>query len=254
MIMMKTAVEINGVSYKIDLNAPFADLSMAVTDVARAWYIDAPKFSPVILGDWKGSVELGGNMNFFSIDFNPHAHCTHTETAGHISETRHSINQHFKSPFTLALVLYPKVTHGKVSLERFMKAWLEAKAHGGTDGIKSLIIKTDCGNTNLHRNYSHTNWPYLDPEIGTFIRNEGLDHILIDQPSVDQEEDGGELACHKSFWGPHPESSLHRTITELAHIPDHVQPGNYLLHLQVAPIENDAAPSRPLLYKLSKDQ
>lgn len=252
--MMKTTVEINGVSYEIDLNAPYADLSMAVTDIARAWYIDAPKFTPVILGDWKGSVELGGNMNFFSIDFNPHAHCTHTETAGHISHKRHSINQHFKAPYTLALVLYPKVTNGRVSLKRFMKAWLEAKEYGGTDGIKSVIIKTDCGNANLQRNYSQTNWPYLDAEIGTFIRNEGIDHILIDQPSVDQEEDGGALACHKSFWGPSPESTLHRTITELAHIPDHVQPGNYLLHLQVAPIENDAAPSRPLLYKFSKVQ
>ena len=108
---MKTTVKINGVSYEIDLNAPYADLSMAVTDIARAWYIDAPKFTPVILGDWKGSVELGGNMNFFSIDFNPHAHCTHTETVGHISETRHSINQHFKAPYTLALVLYPEVTN-----------------------------------------------------------------------------------------------------------------------------------------------
>jgi kynurenine formamidase len=252
--MMKTTVEINGVSYEIDLNAPYADLSMAVTDIARAWYIDAPKFTPVILGDWKGSVELGGNMNFFSIDFNPHAHCTHTETAGHISQTRHSINQHFKAPYTLALVLYPEVTNGRVSLERFMKAWLEAKEFGGTDGIKSVIIKTDCGNGNLQRNYSQTNWPYLDAEIGTFIRNEDIDHVLIDQPSVDQEEDGGALACHRSFWGPSPESTLHRTITELVHIPDHVQPGNYLLHLQVAPIENDAAPSRPLLYKFSKVQ
>ena len=252
--MMKTTVEINGVSYEIDLNAPYADLSMAVTDIARAWYIDAPKFTPVILGDWKGSVELGGNMNFFSIDFNPHAHCTHTETAGHISQTRHSINQHFKAPYTLALVLYPEVTNGRVSLERFMKAWLEAKEFGGTGGIKSVIIKTDCGNGNLQRNYSQTNWPYLDAEIGTFIRNEGIDHVLIDQPSVDQEEDGGALACHRSFWGPSPESTLHRTITELVHIPDHVQPGNYLLHLQVAPIENDAAPSRPLLYKFSKVQ
>lgn len=252
--MMKTTVEINGVSYEIDLDAPYADLSMAVTGIPRAWYIDAPKFTPVILGDWKGSVKLGGNMNFFSIDFNPHAHCTHTETAGHISETRHSINQHFKAPFTLALVLYPEVTNGRVSFERFMKAWLEAKEYGGTDGIKSVIIKTDCGNANLQRNYSQTNWPYLDAEIGTFIRNEGIDHILIDQPSVDQEEDGGALACHRSFWGPLPESTLHRTITELAHIPDHVQMGNYLLHLQIAPIENDAAPSRPLLYKLSKVQ
>ncbi|MAZ97036.1 MAG: metal-dependent hydrolase [Flavobacteriales bacterium] len=249
--MMKTTVEFNGISYEIDLNKPYADLSMAVTETARAWYIDAPKFSPVILGDWKGSIELGGNMNFFSIDFNPHAHCTHTETAGHISKTRHSINQYFKEPFTLALVLYPEVTNGKVSLDRFMKAWLEAKEYGGTNGIQSVILKTDCGDANLQRNYSHSNWPYLDAEIGNFLRNEGIDHIIIDQPSVDQEEDGGALACHRTFWGATPESSLNRTITELAHIPDYVQPGNYLLNLQVAPIENDAAPSRPLLYNLS---
>tara|TARA_B100000497_G_scaffold126626_1_gene165987 strand:- start:240 stop:995 length:756 start_codon:yes stop_codon:yes gene_type:complete len=248
---MKTTVEFNGISYEIDLNKPYADLSMAVTETARAWYIDAPKFSPVILGDWKGSIELGGNMNFFSIDFNPHAHCTHTETAGHISKTRHSINQYFKEPFTLALVLYPEVTNGKVSLDRFMKAWLEAKEYGGTNGIQSVILKTDCGDANLQRNYSHSNWPYLDAEIGNFLRNEGIDHIIIDQPSVDQEEDGGALACHRTFWGATPESSLNRTITELAHIPDYVQPGNYLLNLQVAPIENDAAPSRPLLYNLS---
>ena len=44
---MKTTVKINGVSYEIDLNAPYADLSMAVTDIARAWYIDAPKFTPL---------------------------------------------------------------------------------------------------------------------------------------------------------------------------------------------------------------
>ncbi len=249
--MMKTTVEFNGISYEIDLNKPYADLSMAVTETARAWYIDAPKFSPVILGDWKGSIELGGNMNFFSIDFNPHAHCTHTETAGHISKTRHSINQYFKEPFTLALVLYPEVTNGKVSLDRFMKAWLEAKEYGGTNGIHLVILKTDCGDANLQRNYSHSNWPYLDAEIGNFLRNEGIDHIIIDQPSVDQEEDGGALACHRTFWGATPESSLNRTITELAHIPDYVQPGNYLLNLQVAPIENDAAPSRPLLYNLS---
>ena len=67
---------------------------------------------------------------------------------------------------------------------------------------------------------------------------------------MDQEEDGGALACHRSFWGPTPLESLHRTITELAHIPIEVPDGVYLLNLQVAPLENDAAPSRPILYSL----
>lgn len=249
---MKIKVEVASKICTVDLNAPFADLSMAVSDVARAWYIDAPSFNPVILGDWKGSVELGGAVNFFSIDFNPHAHGTHTETAGHITKERHSVNKHFNQPFSLALVLYPLVEHGMVSMQNFAKAWQEAEEADGTKGVESIILKTDCGNANLTRNYSSSNWPFLDAEIGAFLRTKGINHLIIDQPSVDKEEDGGALACHRSFWGPTPEQSLHRTITELAHIPDHVSPGNYLLNLQVAPFDNDAAPSRPLLYELSR--
>lgn len=249
---MKINLHIGGADYAVDLSTPFADLSMPVSDVARAWYIDAPAFSPVVLGDWKGSVAMGGGVNFFSIDFNPHAHGTHTETAGHITEERHSIHQHFKSPFTIALVLYPLVENGKVSMANFEKAWREAEAEGGTTDVTTVILKTDCGDANRSRNYSNSDWPYLDAEIGAFLRSAGIDHLIIDQPSVDQEEDGGALACHRSFWGEQPENSLHRTITELAHIPDHVVPGNYLLNLQVAPIDNDAAPSRPLLYSLEQ--
>lgn len=248
---MKINVEVALKSYTVDLNNPYADLSMAVSDVARAWYIDAPSFNPVILGDWKGSVEMGGAVNFFSINFNPHAHGTHTETAGHITKERHSVNVHFNQPFSLALVLYPLVENGMVTMESFASAWEEAEAAGGTEGVESVILKTDCGNANLTRNYSSSNWPYLDAKIGAFLRARGINHLIVDQPSVDKEEDGGALACHKSFWGPTPEQSLHRTITELAYIPDHVSPGNYLLNLQVAPIDNDAAPSRPLLYELS---
>ena len=92
----------------IDFSEPVADLSLAVSDVARAWYIDAPKFSPVVLGDWKGSVAQGGSVNFFNVEFNPHAHGTHTETAGHITKKRHSINKHFRDFMTKSLVLTHK--------------------------------------------------------------------------------------------------------------------------------------------------
>lgn len=51
----------------IDFSKPIADLSLAVSDVARAWYIDAPQFSPVVLGEWTGSVAQGGrNVEFFN--------------------------------------------------------------------------------------------------------------------------------------------------------------------------------------------
>jgi hypothetical protein len=38
------------------------------------------------------------------------------------------------------------------------------------------------------------------------------------------------------------------TITELIHIPPSVADGAYALNLQVAAIDNDAAPCRPIIY------
>ncbi len=223
-----------------------ADLSMPVADVPRAWYIDAPTFEPVRLGDWTGSVAAGNSVNFFNVGFNPHAHGTHTETAGHILLERHSVHKHFKDYFSKALLLTVLPKDGVVQLTDFLHAWKASD----TQNIRSVIIRTELEATQAPtRNYSNTDWPFLEAEIGAFLREQGVDHLLIDQPSVDQEEDGGALACHHAFWGPQPETSLYRTISELLHIPSSVEDGVYLLNLQVAPLENDAAPSRPLLYR-----
>lgn len=244
---MIVKIEINNSSFSADLSQPLADLSLPVGDTARAWYIDAPTFTPVVLGDWIGSVSDGGSVNFFNIGFNPHAHGTHTETAGHITQERHSINVHFNAPMTVAAVLHLIPENGLVTFETFKKHW----DHLGLDlsKPKSVVIKSDFSSEE-NKNYSGTDWPFLSDEIGAFLRSKGVDHLLIDQPSVDKEEDGGALACHHSFWGPNPEQSLHRTITELIRVPDFISEGLYLLNLQVAPLDNDASPSRPLLYEL----
>lgn len=235
----------------IDFSKPIADLSLAVSDVARAWYIDAPKFSPVVLGDWKGSVAQGGSVNFFNVEFNPHAHGTHTETAGHITKKRHSINKHFRDFMTKSLVLTLPVKDGRVHVADFHAVWKKAEEKGWVFAARSIVLRTNTAENPTEKLFSGTNWPFLEAEIGLFLREEGIDHLIIDQPSVDKEEDGGALACHHAFWGPNPEESLHRTITELAYVPPTVADGPYALLLQVAPIENDAAPSRPLLYTLA---
>ena len=234
----------------VNFSKPIADLSLAVSDVARAWYIEAPSFSPVVLGDWTGSVAKGGSVNFFNVQFNPHAHGTHTETAGHITEKRHSINAHFRDFMTKSLVLTVLPKGGCIRFEDFQTVWTQAQEKGWTYAAKSIIFRTSHDEKSTTKAHSGTDWPFLEAAIGNFLREQGIDHLIIDQPSVDQEEDGGALACHHAFWGPQPETSLHRTITELAHIPQTVADGPYALLLQVAPIENDAAPSRPLLYSL----
>ena len=76
----------------------------------------------------------------------------------------------------------------------------------------------------------------------------GVKHLLLDLPSVDREEDGGALLGHKAFW-QYPENARNNcTITELIYVPDRILDGDYLLNLQIASLELDVSPSKPLLY------
>ena len=82
----------------------------------------------------------------------------------------------------------------------------------------------------------------------------GFTHLLCDLPSIDRIHDDGKLLNHRIFWNVEPErreitdqTRVTSTITELIYVPDDVPDGRYLLNLQIAPFEADAAPSRPVL-------
>ena len=70
---------------------------------------------------------------------------------------------------------------------------------------EALIIRTLPNGTNkLKQQYSNTNPPYLQQEAADFLRQKGVQHLLIDLPSIDKEVDGVcVLAAHHAFWG-HP--------------------------------------------------
>ncbi|MCB0755612.1 MAG: cyclase family protein, partial [Flavobacteriales bacterium] len=80
----------------------------------------------------------------------------------------------------------------------------------------------------------------------------GCKHLVLDIPSIDRESDEGKLLGHRAFWNYPVSTRKDCTVTELAYIPSSVADGLYLLNLQVAPFENDAAPSRPLIFPLTK--
>jgi hypothetical protein len=86
---------------------------------------------------------------------------------------------------------------------------------------------------------------------------QGVSSLFVEEPSVDREEDGGALEAHRIYWGmPAGETDVaqatrsHAVLTELAFFPDRCPDGWYLLNLQLAPLANDAVPSRPLLFPL----
>jgi kynurenine formamidase len=253
---MKTTFIYNNQTLVADLARPL-DISLPITSEGVnpvAWYLGQPTIEPVTMGNWVGKVGQGSSTNFNNIFFNPHAHGTHTECLGHITRDFYSVNRALKQFFFAAeLVSVQPETHGTdriISLGQ-----IEAALGGKTP--QALIIRTLPNDTaKRHKNYSHTNPPYLSEAAATFIREIGVDHLLVDLPSVDREEDEGRLVAHKAFWNVkdtnnlNPDARPHATITEMVYVSDMVADGPYLLNLQIASFDNDASPSKPVLFGL----
>ena len=119
------------------------------------------------------------------------------------------------------------------------------------DDVSAVIIRT-LPNTKekMHRQYSNTNPPYMLEESAVFLREKGIKHLLIDLPSVDKEKDNGKLLSHNAFWDTSGSIRFDATITELIYVQNKVKDGLYILNLQIAPFENDASPSKPILYNI----
>lgn len=235
---------------KVDFSKPI-DISITTTsskENVNAWYVNEPEIKPVKEGEWIASVKDGASVNFNNIYFNPHAHATHTESVGHITESFYSINKALKQFMFLAevITIAPEVQGEDMVLTKHQIKYL-------LNGKKpeALIIRT-MPNTKAKksRQHSHTNWPYVTKEAAEFIKHIGVMHLLIDLPSVDKEKDDGLLIAHKTFWGYPYNIRYDATITELIYVPNKVKDGSYLLNLQIASFKNDATPSKPILYHI----
>lgn len=119
-------------------------------------------------------------------------------------------------------------------------------------GVNAIVVRSSPNDTDKKRmNYTGTNPAYFDHELLSWF-NKRVDHLLIDLPSVDKEQDGGALKGHRAFWQTEKEPDYHKTITEMIFVDSGVEDGLYLLELQVLSLDSDASPSRPLLYPLRK--
>lgn len=253
---MKAIVQLNTTEYHIDFSKPI-DISIPLTNNEKnpiAWYLDKPVIEPVKMGDWVGKVSEGSSTNFNNIFFNPHGHGTHTECLGHITRDFYSVNQALKQFFfltQLVSILPEERDEDFIITKQLIEKALEGK------NPEAIIIRTLPNETvKKSKNYSNTNPPYLEEAAATYIRENGIKHLLIDLPSVDRESDEGKLLAHKAFWNVKDINTLNAdarhdaTITEMVYINDEIKDGDYLLNLQIASFENDASPSKPVLYQL----
>jgi len=245
---------INDKSYSVDLSKPI-DISIAVGQV-KCFYAPDVEMQPYESGDFIGAVNKGAPVNFFNVHFNPHGNGTHTECLGHITPEQESVNEKLKQfhfPAFLVTVPLVKLENGDqvITLEQ-MESSLPIKIP------KGIIIRTSPNESvKLTADYSGTNPPYLEAKAMKFLVEHGVEHLLIDTPSVDREVDEGILASHHVFWGLDSDGTVNDdnrnacTITELIFVPNEIKDGMYLLNLQIAPFTLDATPSKPILYELT---
>jgi arylformamidase len=238
----------------------------------RAWYVEPMRIEPVRTEQFLGSVAEGGAVNFRDVYFNPHGHGTHTENVGHIVDTDFPVvksvgsSHYFAKLVTVELFMQDSAkdvsqdamqdSAKDVSQDASQGDWVvnEQSLEGFDLNVEALIIRTKPNDhSKCTRQYSGTNFPYLTTGAMQRIVDSGVQHLLVDLPSVDREEDGGALAAHHLFWNVPADPNFKKTITELVYVSNEIPDGNYLLNLQVSNFANDAAPSRPMLFDLTEE-
>ncbi len=248
---MFARIEINKQDRKVDLNKPI-DISIplrATADNPNAFGLGRPRFEPFRAGDFVGSVQRGGPVNCEDLFINAHGNGTHTECVGHIARERITINQSLKQFVFLALLI--TVTPQENSQgDKVITADMLNEVLGAA-APPALIVRTlPNDDSKCSRQWSGNNPPYFAAAALGMLRERGVEHLLTDLPSVDREQDEGALAGHHAWWNYPADPRMSSTITEMIYVADGVADGEYLLNIQIAALETDASPSKPVLYAL----
>ncbi|HMS52938.1 MAG TPA: cyclase family protein [Chitinophagales bacterium] len=241
----------------VQFNAPI-DISMplrAGDQNANCFWAPAVQIEPVRSGNFIGDTTKGGLVNFKNVSLNPHGNGTHTECVGHIATQPYYLPQRLTNYLFFAelATVYPTLqTNGDriITLDT-LAAVLNPDETNNL--LPALVLRTMPNpTTKLTQNYSGTNPPYIHHQAVSWLVSKGVQHLLIDLPSVDREQDEGLLLAHKAFWQyPHGPIRTQCTITELIYVPNQIKDGQYLLQFQITSLELDASPSKPVLYALA---
>jgi len=265
---MKGSVEIGNAKVDIDFSKG-NDISIPLNfngEQPNTYGVDKATSCAYQDGQFIGDTRRGGPCNFETYSFTTHCNGTHTECIGHITNERISIlsslNEEFL-PSTLISVT-PENTSENYTLElnnddlvitksSLKKSLEKANRHF----LKALVIRTLPNlETKKNRNYMKEYPSFFSLEAMEYLVSLGVKHLLVDTPSVDRLFDDGHLSAHNIFWqtkGKELNSKTqNKTITEMIFVPNIINDGKYLLNLQIPAFISDAAPSRPILYKINE--
>lgn len=231
--------------------------------------VDKGELSPLKTGGYSWSVADGASCNVPEISMNIHCSGTHTESVGHLLENTGDIGSLLKDGLLPTVLI-------TVTTELFHQT--DDNYHCDVSGDESiitadsikiqfdkwkhlrpqaLIIRTLPNSTDKQFiRFNESPPPFFTNKALRYIHELGIKHMIVDLPSVDRMSDNGILGNHRIFWGDgnNPNGEVNpkseKTISELAYIPNSVEDGFCFLNIQIPHFVCDAAPSRPLLYRV----
>lgn len=267
---MKVFVEIGGARREVDLGRAF-DIGIVLDfegEQPQAFGLAKASATVVAGGTFVGDTRQGGSVNCEGFTLYPHGNGTHTEGVGHITKERISVADVDLPPLMAATLLSVPLRRLGQLQESYEGRWgpadlvvsaadlREAAARVAVESefLQAIVLRVERGAEFIgpKANHSGINPPYLTGEAVQWLREVGCDHLLVELPSIDREDDGGTVPNHRLFFGafeePVSKESRQRTITELVQTSPHMEDGPFVLSLRLPRLRSDAVPSRPVLY------
>ena len=265
--IMKAEVEIGNKKYNVDFSKGI-DISIPLNfkgEQPNTYGVEKATSKPYQDGQFIGDTRKGGPCNFETYSFTPHCNGTHTECIGHITDERidilSSLNEEMIPSTLISITPKPTTENYIPNLNAedlvITKEDLELQLRDvNPEFLKGLIIRTfPNSESKKSRDYMKETPSFFSIDAMKYIVSLGAEHLLVDTPSVDRLLDEGNLSAHNIFWETKGkefnQNTKNKTITEMIFASEEIKDGSYLLNLQIPAFVSDAAPSRPILYKIN---
>ncbi|MGH8508775.1 MAG: cyclase family protein [Gammaproteobacteria bacterium] len=270
---MDMHITLSGRRYRVKLDNPISLAIPLAFGGAQPSYFGAPRASaaPLAIGGFVGDTTQGGSCNVAELRLVPHCNGTHTESVGHIVGEAMPIAACLTRTLFPARVITVTPCPASQTQDSYRPAiqsddWLitgdaleSALRDLESDQIRALAVRSlPNDESKKYRSYGDScPPPFFSQEAMRALIERGIEHVLVDIPSLDRTHDDGRLTNHHLFWNVPAEShaltaetKMSKTITEMIFVPNEVGDGCYLLDLQLPAFMCDAAPSRPVVYPL----
>ena len=173
-------------------------------------FFGAPPASaaPLQVDGFTGDTHHGGSCNVGHYQLVPHCNGTHTECIGHVVDDAIAVTEQLRLSLLPATLVTLAPRHNVIDAT-LIKMSLQ---HHPLPGLHTAFIIRTLPNSKekLSQRYDPViSLSCLAEEAIALLVEAGVEHLLVDLPSLDPMHDEGRLAAHRAFW-PCPPAAVGR--------------------------------------------